>query len=236
MAIGTPVALTPLAAGGSNVATISLTLATGDILIVSSGWNDSTKTISSCVWNSIALTQDVAPQTVGTGKHCVHSLYIATGATANLVLTLSGSATIIIEPLKCTGITSSVWTDKVANTVTASTTSPSSGNTATLTQTDELVIGAFYRVGSTVGGSWSGGFTDLHTSASGANGVNNTGYLIVAATTAQAAAKTGCTNAAYSAICVTYKGAAAGVVENMSWNKSQTLIENEIGEIIGRIN
>lgn len=210
MAIGTPAALTPVTASGTNVATVSLALTIGDLLIVSAFWN-SAATVTSFVWNGIALNLDSPIQTVGTAKHAVYSLYITAGATANLVLTLSGNTTIVVEPLKCTGLMSTSWTDKVANAVTATTTSPSSGATATLSQADELAIGAFARTGSSVGGSWSNSFTDLHTSNSGANGVNNTGYKVVAATTAVTAAKTGVTNAAYSAICVTYKGLSSGI-------------------------
>lgn len=214
-AIGTPVDLTPITAGGANTQSVSYILSTGELLSCSAGWNDSTKTLSTFTWNGIALSQDIAPQTGGAGKHTLYSLYISSGATANLTITLSGIATIIVKCLRVTGITSTSWTDKTAATATGTTTSPSSGATATLSQADELVIGAFYRVGSTVGGTWSNSFTDINTSASGANGVNNTGYLIVSSTSAVTAAKTGATSATYSAMVVTYKGAAAATTPNL---------------------
>lgn len=207
-AIGTPVALTSKAFGSTTTVSQSVTLSTGDLFVVAFNF-DSTRTLTSCKWNTINMTQDVLLTYNTSSKVAICSLYITSGATATYDLVVSGVANGIANPMRVTGITTTAWTDKTASVATGTTTSPSSGATATLTQAAELAIGVMARVGSTVAGTWSNSYTELATVATGANGVVDIGYLITAATTAQTAAKTGSTNSIYGAAVVTYLGSGA---------------------------
>lgn len=204
-AIGTPVALTSKAFGSTSTVSQSVTLTTGDLFVVAFNF-DSSRTLTSCKWNTIAMTQDVLVTYNTSSKLAICSLYITSGATATYDIVVSGAANGIANPMRVTGIATTSWTDKTASVATASTASPSSGATTTLAQAAELAIGVMARVGSTVGGSWSNSYTELATVATGANGVVDIGYLTTAATTAQTAAKTGATTSIYGAAGVTYLG------------------------------
>ncbi len=220
MAIGTPTALTAGAFAGANNATISLTLATGDFLIVSYLFN-STRTVSTITWNGIALNQDTS--TGGATRLAISSLYIASGATANLVITLSGTATGAVQPLKVTGMSPGTAFDKTSTHQDLTSTTPTSNATATTTQANELLIGAIDRIGgAAIGGSWSNSFTDLATKADGTTNATNVGYRIVSAAGAYTAAKTGVTSGNYQSTIVTYIGTSQPLAASVTSSASVT--------------
>lgn len=212
MAIGTPTTLATGTFGNTSSASISLTLSTGDLLIVVFNFNGS-RLLNSIAWNSINLTQDIVTAASSGLKTSVCSLYVTSGATANLAISLNGTARGGIIPIKVTGMLSAAWTDQVQSNGQLATTAPTSNATPTTTQAAELVIGAIGNTTNTLGGSWSNAFTDLTSVADSASADIDAGYLIVSAAGAQTAAKTGCTSSNYASAVVTYKGAAATSVQ-----------------------
>ena len=132
------------------------------------------------------------------------------------------------------GLDSSSPYDKSASS-TGSSTSPSSGATATLSQADELAFGAVGTEGPrddtrgsfTTGTSYvSGNETLEFTGTIGGSAASNiscdSAIEIVSATTAQTAAKTGITSRDWAAVVATFKGAASGTTYNQSVSGSST--------------
>lgn len=108
-----------------------------------------------------------------------------------------------------------------SSTGTGSSTTPSSGATAALSQTDEIAIGAIGTEGpdGDTAGSWSNSFNaGQRVGTTGGSASSNVtiseGYLIVSATTALTAAKTGITSRSWAGAIATYNGAAAASLPN----------------------
>ncbi len=200
---GVPTALTTGTFSAGSTITTSLALTTGDFLVVCAQWG-TTRTLTSIVWNSINLSQDVIVGT--TGKSLLASLYIASGTTANLVITISAGANGTSIPMKITGMASATTTDQVKSQAQVTTTSPSSTATPNTTQATETAIGCLRNDTTTISGSWSNSFTNLSELNSGTT-TGDTGYLVLSSTGAQTAAKTGATSANYSTVIATYKAA-----------------------------
>lgn len=100
-----------------------------------------------------------------------------------------------------------------SSTGTGNGTSPSSGATGTLAQADEICIGAIGTEGppTDAAGTWSNSFNagqrdGTDTAGATSNVTISEGYLIVSATTAQTAAKTGIQSRDWAAAIATYKG------------------------------
>lgn len=200
----------------------SITLATGDFLIYFwAGDNDVSET-PVVTWNSITVTQDVyaIQNDVVTA---IYSLYIASGATGDVVSDLIDEVEVVAQAAtlyKVTGILDPTPLD-LSSTQTGSGTTANSGATSTLTQADELIIGA---VGvedeiDDLNGSWTtgAGYVSGNEQQTGTNGAGDASNIsiysaakIVSATTAQTAEVTGIDNIDWGAIVVTYKQVAGG--------------------------
>lgn len=206
-----PTVLTTGAFAGTAGCTIaSLALATGNLLVVCMDW-DSSRTVSAITWNGIALTLDDVSAPLGALQNAMYSLSIASGATANLVVTLSGTARGVVIPIKCPGAATASWTDQVSdNNQGSAGTTPTTGNSPTTTQANELIIVSIGRAGSTIGGTWaSGAIADLTTVADSTNVGLNVGYQIVNQTGVWVGSKTGSTSSTYCNVIATYKGVSA---------------------------
>ncbi len=189
---------------GTNTQTISVTASTGDYLIVVLATGTG-RTLTALTWNGIAINQDVSGDNASGDKCWIGSLYIASGATANVSSDASGSNTgIAIMASTITGMANAT-VDKFTS-ATGSSTTPSSGATATLTQADEVAFGAVaILVNAAVDGTWSNSYTNGQEIHSASNLSVNEAYLVTSATTAQTAAKTGMTSRQWAACVATYK-------------------------------
>ena len=199
----------------------SVALATGDFLVLVVACDDVSGYAHSFTWNGIALTQDVAVVNVGNVLVYILSLYVSSGATGNVVVDWnnSGIPTAMTASLvKATDIASSSPFDKTAQS-TGANTEPTSTATATLTQADELGIGAVGTEGpdgdtagtwTTGAGNVSGNEQRLGTTGGGAasNITVSSAAEVLSATTAQTAAKTSITSRDWEAAVATYKGVA----------------------------
>lgn len=190
--------------GATTTATISsVTLETGETLVLCIYAATGNRTITTVTWNGVALTLD-ASASVSSQRLWVYSLPNVTGATGNISVVLSGTCRGVIIASSLSSAALSPF-DKTAN-ASGTSTSPSSGATSTTVQADEILLG-FVGNPNSQGGTWSNSFnagqaaSDNTTSASASEG-----FLVVAATGTYTAAKTGITSSTWLAMIVTYKG------------------------------
>lgn len=209
MALGVPALVGSDAQKGGSNPVISVTVSTGDLLVVAIEFFTANFVDGDVTWNGIAMANDSL--IVGTNSQLlVYSLKIASGGTANVTLTFDGATDYSILCYKISGAAASPL-DKEAS-ATGTSTSPSSGNTATTAQANEALFGFVGTNGPSgdTAGSWSGSFAALDRvgTTGGAANTNMTlsaAYRIVSATGAYSAAKTGITSREWEASIVTYK-------------------------------
>lgn len=202
--------------GVSTTTLAGVALGTGSVVVVVCAIGLADVGPQGVTWNGLALTKRVqsSAQDVTTS---IWSLDNVTAATGSVVVNTADSlpASVALAVLEVTGA-SNPSTDKVA-TGNGVGTSPSSGNTATTSQNNELLVGAVGTFGpiSHSAGSWSGSFSDgqrVGTNAvTGLDCTISEGYRIVSATGAYAAAKTGITSAPWGACILTLKEGAQEV-------------------------
>lgn len=191
--------------GGTTVTLSSVAMTTGDTIVVCTAMANGAE-FSTVKWNGTDLTKIVAG---------IWYLANVTGATGNVVANRSVGNFIggAITALSLSGVTSSPL-DQSA-TATGTSTSPSSGATATTAQANEILIGSIgHNSGTPTNpqpGSWSNSFTAGQFSENaGTTTCVEDGYLLVSATGAYTAAKTGDDNLAWVASIATFKDTTAG--------------------------
>lgn len=193
--------------------TLSVTLATGDLLVV--GLHGKASGTSSVKWNGIAMSQATASQGFNTtGISELWYFKVVSGATANLVATFSSTLTNggSMWASKVTGHDTSSPIDAIANNDWASSTAATSTATGTTAQPNEILFGQIGDEGPSTDGSptWSNSFNaGQRVGTSGGTATNNStsneGYLIVSSTGAYTAAATLATARAGAACIVTIK-------------------------------
>lgn len=193
----------------------SVTVERGESLIVCAMFNDPlVGTIPDSVkWGASDLTEDASYNTISGLYVAIWRLYNS-GATdtRNIVFTLSGA-------LVGFGFVASTIRGQLASPVDktaaaeGSSTAPDSGNTATTSQANEILIGAVGTIGhaSDAAGNWLNSFTAgqrAGTATSATPCTISEGYREVSATGAYKAAKDSITSREWGAIIHTYKLAA----------------------------
>lgn len=188
----------------ATVASVAIGAGNAVLVAVSSVLEPATVT-----WNGNALTVKSS-----TGGMCsIWELDNASAGTGDVVATCTdtgGAQALSIEVSEGLSLVASPF-DVEAHT-TGSSTTPSSGNTATTAQAEEVCFGAIATGGpsSDTAGSWSNGWTgDERAGTTGGTAASNrtisSGHLVVHSTGAQVAAKTGITSRAWGACCITLK-------------------------------
>lgn len=209
----------------SNLNLASVACLTGDLLILTGVCQ---QTGATAKWNNISMSVATFVEISTSGPIYLYIFYlvIASGATATATLSFSGFQAAALSVSTVQGIVTASPLDQVASAGLGTGSSPSSGATPTTSQASEIAWGAIGKAGSvtTVGGSWSNSFTDNQSVSAGTSIALNDGYLILSATGAQTAAKTG-TNAGsnWGALCATFKGSAASGVVAESLISSQAV-------------
>ncbi len=175
-----------------SVTSQNFTLAAGDVLIVSfaASLNSGTNP-SGCTWNGIAMTND-KQRTSNFCHASTWSLKIATGATAPVFISFSGTNTmgaIIGLATKVTGLVGTPFNgiDKTMSAAGVNTT-PDSGATPTTTNANEYVHGFVSTLGppSDTPGTWQNGFTNRQRA-----GLNPTFFKVTGNDANQVATSTG---------------------------------------------
>jgi hypothetical protein len=198
-------------AAGPTFTLASIAVGAGNTLVVGvAGLNGSEPDTVKWGVNSLTFRSAI-------GRTTVWELANAPGGTNDIVVdcTISGETTCAMSAVEVTGATSAPF-DKQAQ-ASGTSTSPSSGATATTAQAAELLLGFVGTNGpvADAAGTWSNSFNDgQRAGTSGGTTTNMTisdGYLVVAATGAYTAAKTGITSRSWDALIVTYKEAADNV-------------------------
>jgi len=182
---------------------------TGSCLVVAIDL-DSVGSVDGVTWGGVAMTLiDSATQGY------VYALPNATAGTADLVVDCTSNSSVYIA-FVVTEVTGCkvAPVDKFAHASGTSTT-PSSGATAALTQKPELLLGFVMTSGPVedAAGTWSNSFNvgQRNGTTGGTASLNSTvseGYLVVASTSAATAAKTAITSRAWEAFIVTFMEAA----------------------------
>jgi len=193
-----------------------VTCAAGSCLVVGIEFDQFAGDAANPTWGGVPMVL-VFSGTVGSGGELeVYRLDNVSAGTHDVVTedwTLSGVATyvsmIAVEVVGCAVAPQ----DQTAN-ASGTGTTPSSGNTATTSQADELLLGFIATEGPSgdTGPTWAGSFTtgqrDGTTGGPATtNGTLAEGYRVVSATGAYAAAATGITSRAWTAAIVTFKAA-----------------------------
>jgi hypothetical protein len=197
-------------AAGPTFTLASIAVGAGNTLVVGVALLNGSAEPDTVKWGVNALTFRSS-----IGKTTVWELANAPGGTNDIVVdcTISGDTTCAMSAVEVTGATSAPF-DKQAQ-ASGTSTSPSSGATATTAQAAELLLGFVGTNGpvADAAGTWSNSFNDgQRAGTSGGTTTNMTisdGYLVVAATGAYTAAKTGITSRSWDALIVTYKEAAS---------------------------
>lgn len=163
------------------------------------------------------LTRDVVSANAGNVEVAIFRLSDPPASIdfqAHLTFNSTSGQSLTMAALRVSGLATSPFDKSSVGTGTG--TSPSSGATAPLAQADEICIGAVGTEGPVedAAGTWSNSFNagqrDGTTGGGAASNITvSEGYLIVAATTAQTAAKTSITSRDWAAAIATYKGADA---------------------------
>lgn len=202
---------------GSVTMVSGVTIAAGACVKVGFGVRGEAFPDGSITWNGHALVR-VKTEVRGGGPAAEDwQLDNAPGGTGDLVFDCSsfetGPSAIAAYITEVTGAPTSSASDRTVS-ANGSSTSPSSGATAALSQNDEIAFGTIATAGPNgdTAGSWSNGFTNgqrLGTTGGSSDVTVSEGYKIVADGAAQTAAKTGITSRAWSAICSTIKQATA---------------------------
>lgn len=199
----------------SSATSLALTVpasgvAAGQLLIVTGG-QSSLGTITSVTdsrGNTYAV--DVTRATVACGS-CIASCIVGTALQSGDTITVnfSGAATFCVAAChQFAPASGKVWQSGVDKTTSASSTSttPSSGATATLSEADELCIGAVSFTNTTAGFEPDSGWTALSGAmASGNSAVSEPFYKVVAATTAVTASGVLSASIAWNAVVATYR-------------------------------
>ncbi len=172
--------------------------------------------------DSFSLTRDVVATNAGNVVTSIWSGIAPVTATIWEIIVTNTSTAKAMTAYKSSGLADPAI-DKTASATGLSTT-PSSGVTATLTQADELIIGAIGvedeiddMTGTWVTGAGNVSGNEQGTGTNGGGDASNV-YIesaaeIVSATTAQTAAMTGIDNTDWAAAIATYKGVVAGGVD-----------------------
>ena len=184
-------------------------VAAGDLLIITGG--QATNGAISSVTDSRGgntYNVDVSRTTVNTGStivSCVVAVALQAGdtITVNFPANLSCAAA-AHQFTPPAGKRFSATVDKTASNSSTSTT-PSSGATATLSQADELCIGAISYANVAAGFEPDSGWTPLSGAQNGSGGVTDPFYKVVAATTAVTASGVVAPSLAWNAVVATYR-------------------------------
>ncbi|MDH5722237.1 MAG: hypothetical protein OEY94_02815 [Alphaproteobacteria bacterium] len=207
--------------GGASPWTVggaSFAMTTGDALMVCIA---TLGTVTGVTWNGTALTLN-AQNNATVPYYSVYSLPNVTGATGDLVLTMSGTITAAVTAYSVTNLTSAPF-DKQSGTTGTSTT-PSS-TAATTTQANEFLFGCIAANGPEIDGTWDAPFSAapgtsaIATSGQGAasNIAVRTGYATVTATGSYLASMTGITSRDWAAAIATYKNNTNPVPCSCTW-------------------
>ncbi len=194
--------------GLTTLTTASVTVATGELLVVSLGIAGGTDP-TSVKFNGVSLTFD---SKVANGHGGVYSLNVTSGATATIVVTWGSSfdwqgAALVAS--KVSGLTSNI-VDKKVN-ASGSGTNPSSTATANTTNAADYVHGMVRTSGpgTDTPGTWSNSFVNGQrigsTGGITTNITTSEGYFLASATGPFTAAKTGEVSHSWEAFCVCYK-------------------------------
>lgn len=179
-------------------------------------------------WNGVALTKKVSR--VGGGNTLeVWVLENATSATGTVVIddtTSGGYAGWTMTATEITGAAVASF-DKSAS-ANSSGTTPSSGATATTAQANEMLLGFVARANAVIDGSWSNSFNSGQTVTRSLMSIAE-GHLIVSATGAYTAAKTGVTTSVWSAAILTFKEDASGGPTSATIGMSVTATAPRVG-------
>ena len=192
-----------LAAGNTSVSLANVTCSTGDVLIVTGILNN---TITSVTWGANTLNLAVSKvQSTGTAMGAIYYFYVASGATATVTASWTGTHIGAISVSTIQGA-SATPLDQIAS-ANGNSTTPSSGATPSTLQPSEIAIGAVAMNAATIGGSWSNGWSPNQNVTSSSSITVGDGFLIVSTINAQTAAKTGTSSAQWAAVCATFKAA-----------------------------
>ena len=209
------IVVTPKGTGATVASSLtipSITIANGASIIVSVTI-DST-TFVSITWNSNNLTSDVEIMYPSHARTAIWSLHNVSGATGNVVITISESQQIVAVVAEATGLAATSTKDKTASAYDRVTT-PSSGATATTTQSDELLWGAIgCEAALDWGGTWDNYFTEV--GKVGPDASIKAAFRNVTATGAYTASMTGASRQYFSSTIVTYKKASAAPAADTS--------------------
>lgn len=218
MAIGTPVSLGSQAST-TNVSTTVLTtsagVTAGDSIIVQFGMDSSTRTLSS-VTDSAGNTYNIDQGGSTTGRRmyiasCHNANALASGQTITATTDAATSSQRTVSAFTVSGLATSSTLDKVNNNSGTSATW-TSGATGTLSQADELAVGACWHQSAnahTPDSGWSEAF-DI------SSGLRRhvVQYQVTSATTSLTAGATNSpsSSGSYAAAIATYKGSGGGPV------------------------
>jgi len=204
----------------------SVTLASGDSIVVclagdGTGWLVGPPAIT---WNGQTLAQNVRAVNLvnDTVAHsAIHSLHNVAGATGDVVIDWNPIPVAMAAALyKVSGLATSAAFDKSAYSIGTSTT-PTSTQTATLAQTDELLVGCIGTEGPNgdAAGTWDTGANQTtdngqRLGTTGGNALTNitvaAATKIVTATTGGIASKNSIDSRDWAACIATFKAAAGG--------------------------
>ncbi len=202
--------------GVSTVTKTGVTAATGDTVVVQvvcSGGVPSSPP-EGVTWNGQALTKrvDAGTSEVNASQWTLDNV---TGATGSVVVDTADTVPFGVNVAVVVVSGAAAAATDVSTGTTGTSTTPSSGNTSTTSQANALALGlvGWHRDGSINEGSWGGSFTDDQASSNsisgGYEGDLSTGYLILSATGAYSAAKSGATSADWAATILVLKEAAS---------------------------
>lgn len=207
---GSPVIGWDDAAGITSVTMPSVTLTTGNSIIVMV-WSSASFATPTCSWNGQALTSDALRSASGIRTQ-IFSKHNVTGATGDVVATQANqvvSEGLHIAVIEVAGLATASTFDKnaIGN---GNSGSPLTGTTLTTAQAHELLIGATGTLtsGAAQGGTWSSSFGNGQDSDDPGQIGFSWAYRIVNATGAYSAGKTGATSGFWTACIATYKAAA----------------------------
>jgi hypothetical protein len=198
--------------GAAWTALSGVTLNTNDALLLCIS---SLNAVTSVTWNGAPLALDATAGS--TPLVYIYSLSGATAGTGNLVINgTTGAKAVTAMTVK--NLATSSQLDKQAAQGPITSTTPSSGATATTTQNNELLFGCVATNGpvENAEGYWGDPFKNygLRDGTTGAGAASNvtasSHWLVVSATGAYAASKTGITSRPWSAAIATYKAAISG--------------------------
>jgi hypothetical protein len=187
----------------------NITVRTNESLLVCVSTLGTLSAGNGVTWNGLTMTQNVI-NTVALPAVAIYSLSGATAGTGNIVVSTDASATSAISAITVNDFLSTPLDQQTS--ANGSSTAPSSGATASTTQTNEFIFGCIGTNGpiENAAGTWSSSFANEQrggTTGAGAasNSTASSASLFTTSTGTFTAAKTGITSRPWAAAVATYK-------------------------------